>query len=143
MGSDKAVRLAMYLDEHLRDAEAELTRLGQEKRGLEGRLEALEAKIQVASVKENAARMRERRVQLASQIQRLETNLECPICTETASTPIYQCTEGHLVCSSCEARVGKCALCRQNCRGLSIRNRYAEKDSEELGRLIAERSRVM
>ena len=90
---DKAVRLAMYLDEHLRDAGAELARLGREKQGLEGRLETLQGKIEAARVKENAARMREKRVQLNSQIQRLETNLECPICTEVAVTPIYQCTE--------------------------------------------------
>ena len=39
---------------------------------------------------------------------------ECPICTEMMTPPrkIYQCPEGHLVCSECKPRLSKsfCAL---------------------------------
>jgi len=140
--SDKCGRLTMYLSEHLRDAETELARLGQEKIGLETKMGVVQAKIQAARDKQAAVRGREELQLLNSQIGRLETNLECPICLETAATPIYQCAEGHLVCASCEVRVGQCAVCRQTSQGKSIRNRYAEKDSEELIRLRGERSKL-
>lgn len=140
--SDKGGRLTMYLSEHLRDAEKELARLGQEKGGLEAKMGVVQAKIESVRDKQSAVGHREELQLLNSQIGRLETNLECPICLETAATPIYQCAEGHLVCSSCEVRVGQCAVCRQATQGKSIRNRYAEKDSEELRRLIRERSKL-
>lgn len=37
--------------------------------------------------------------------------LECPICKEYMSPPIYQCTSGHTVCSSCKTKLGKCSSC--------------------------------
>jgi len=140
--SDKCGRLTMYLSEHLHDAEKELARLGQEKGGLEAKMGVVQAKIEAVRDKHDKLRHREELQLLNSQIGRLETNLECPICLETAATPIYQCAEGHLVCSSCEVRVGQCAVCRQQTQGKSIRNRYAEKDSEELRRLRGERSKL-
>lgn len=37
--------------------------------------------------------------------------LECPICKEYMSPPIYQCTTGHTVCSACKTKLGKCSSC--------------------------------
>ena len=39
--------------------------------------------------------------------------LTCPICiSPIKSAPIHQCTNGHLVCKSCIAKLGSCPICR-------------------------------
>jgi len=134
-GGEKAARLTVYLDMNLADAENELTRLGKEKDSLIGRLDMVEDKLR-------GNRQKERLLNIHNQIQRLQTNLECPICLETAYNPIYQCREGHLVCSACVLRVARCAMCRQD-GPVNIRNRYAENDSLELTRLLVERKEIM
>jgi len=134
-GGEKAARLTVYLDINLADAENELARLGKEKDSLIGRLDMVEDKLR-------GNRQKERLLNIHNQIQRLQTNLECPICLETAYNPIYQCREGHLVCSACVLRVARCAMCRQD-GPVNIRNRYAENDSLELTRLLVERKEIM
>ena len=38
---------------------------------------------------------------------------ECPICMQLPrSGPVYQCTNGHIICSSCRTSVKKCPQCR-------------------------------
>lgn len=37
--------------------------------------------------------------------------LECPVCKEYMSPPIYQCTTGHTICNSCKVKLGKCSAC--------------------------------
>jgi len=134
-GGEKAARLTVYLDMNLADAESELARLGKEKDSLVGRLDMVEDKLR-------GNRQKERLLNIHNQILRLQTNLECPICLETAYNPIYQCREGHLVCSACVVRVARCAMCRQD-GPVNIRNRYAENDSLELSRLLVERKEIM
>lgn len=41
----------------------------------------------------------------------LATKLECPICCEYFTTPIYICSNGHSVCSNCKKRRNRCAFC--------------------------------
>jgi len=41
-----------------------------------------------------------------------ESNLECPVCYQVASPPIYKCYGEHLICSSCLPRVKNCPTCR-------------------------------
>ena len=36
-----------------------------------------------------------------------ERELECPVCLEVTSVPIFQCDESHLICSSCYPKVGR------------------------------------
>jgi len=134
-GGEKAARLTVYMDMNLADAESELARLGKEKDSLLGRLDMVEDKLR-------GNRQKERLLNIHNQILRLQTNLECPICLETAYNPIYQCREGHLVCSACVVRVARCAMCRQD-GPVNIRNRYAENDSLELSRLLVERKEIM
>ncbi|XP_020682759.1 E3 ubiquitin-protein ligase SINAT2 isoform X2 [Dendrobium catenatum] len=39
--------------------------------------------------------------------------LECPICTNSMYPPIYQCPNGHTLCSNCKLRVhNQCPTCR-------------------------------
>ena len=54
---------------------------------------------------------------------------ECPLCMVLMTPPkqIYQCPEGHLVCSDCRPQVrdNLCASCRSP-QGYSSRCRYIE-----------------
>ena len=40
-----------------------------------------------------------------TKIEAKEKELECPVCFEVASAPIYMCEELHLICSSCRPKV--------------------------------------
>jgi hypothetical protein len=46
------------------------------------------------------------------QIDKLEQELECPVCFEPATIPIMKCEEDHLICSACRERVNECPECR-------------------------------
>ncbi|KAL8447168.1 hypothetical protein Emag_004434 [Eimeria magna] len=50
--------------------------------------------------------------------------LECGVCMERMQPPIYQCREGHTLCSNCRARLTSCPTCRSP--ELSIRCRALE-----------------
>ena len=70
---------------------------------------------------------------LTKQIQEKETELECPVCFETVSSPIFMCSEMHLICSSCYPRLKKCPECREKYKKKTPKiHRYAEKSAEEL-----------
>ncbi|XP_023232614.1 E3 ubiquitin-protein ligase SIAH2-like [Centruroides sculpturatus] len=43
----------------------------------------------------------------------LTTLLSCPICYELVKTPVYQCTNGHIVCSKCRPQITTCHTCRE------------------------------
>ena len=43
-----------------------------------------------------------------------EKELECPVCLEVASAPIFTCDDLHLICSSCRPKVGCLATCTFN-----------------------------
>jgi len=75
---------------------------------------------------------------LIKQIEDIEKLLECPLCFETAEAPIFECQEGHLVCSKCKPKITKCPECQIVYRGPDKRNRYAERDAEKLQALIQE-----
>ena len=47
---------------------------------------------------------------LNSEIELRESELECPVCLDTAEDPIFQCAEGHIICSICCPTVPNCAL---------------------------------
>lgn len=49
--------------------------------------------------------------------------LECPICKEYMSPPIYQCLTGHTVCNICKPKKETCATCNEkveNTRNYSL-----------------------
>uniref|UniRef100_A0A1D1XP84 RING-type E3 ubiquitin transferase n=2 Tax=Anthurium amnicola TaxID=1678845 RepID=A0A1D1XP84_9ARAE len=57
--------------------------------------------------------------------------LECPVCTNSMFPPIYQCPNGHTLCSSCKHRVHiHCPTCR--CEMGNIRCLALEKVAESL-----------
>ncbi|XP_006302479.2 E3 ubiquitin-protein ligase SINA-like 5 isoform X1 [Capsella rubella] len=64
----------------------------------------------------------------SSQSVKLQSSdvLDCPTCFEPLNKPIYQCTNGHLACSSCCKRLNKrCSFCRSHIG--DIRCRAMEK----------------
>ena len=75
-------------------------------------------------------------------IREKESDLECPVCLETAGGEIFCCIEQHLVCSQCRPRVVECPQCRQPYPPTPLRHRYAEKSVKELERLIEELARI-
>merc|ERR1719319_2179253 len=75
-------------------------------------------------------------------IKRYSKALECPVCLITVSSPAYKCEEEHLVCAKCRPKVKNCPVCRIPYNGAPRRHRYAEKDLEELNRLIQERNDI-
>ena len=46
---------------------------------------------------------------------------------EISRPPIYQCGEGHIVCSSCKPLLKTCCLCGAKYSDPPIRCRFAEK----------------
>ena len=61
-----------------------------------------------------------------------QSDLECPVCLETAEGEIFCCIQQHLVCSQCRPRVVECPQCRQPYPPTSLRHRYAEKSVGDL-----------
>ena len=75
-------------------------------------------------------------------LKELEAELECVVCLETGSSPLYCCQEQHLVCSTCRPgvrRTGQCPTCRAPYPGGDLlRHRFAERTAERLGALRQE-----
>ena len=55
--------------------------------------------------------------------QEIRKDLECPVCLEFPhSSPIFQCTKGHIVCKNCAPKLKHCPICRspERIRALAI-----------------------
>ena len=110
-----------------------------EKRNMEIRNEITAETSQFQSMKDNSEReISDCRTQLlkhanspskaVEESMSLESELECPVCTEICLPPIYQCPEGHIICSTCRPQLDRCPVCRFQLQGLpEIRNRLLEK----------------
>lgn len=70
---------------------------------------------------------------LNATISKKESLLECPVCYQVSSPPIYKCTKEHLICSKCLPKMkNKCPTCRSGfARDVSI-FRLAEENWTEL-----------
>jgi len=62
-----------------------------------------------------------------SERSEIESELECPVCLEISRPPIYQCPEGHLICSACKPLLKACCQCDSKYTDPPIRCRFAEK----------------
>ena len=61
----------------------------------------------------------------------LKRALECPVCFETPKVgPLYQCQNGHILCSGCIEKVQVCPQCRVRLPETRIRNIFAEQQLE-------------
>ena len=79
---------------------------------------------------------------IENQIIEKEKELECPVCLEIACSPIFMCSDQHLICSTCRPKLSNCPECRGRYRGKNKRHRYAEKTAEELKRLKDKKDQV-
>lgn len=80
---------------------------------------------------------------ISNMIEDKKKDLECPVCFETAETPIYQCTQCHLVCKDCIPSLKICPECCLEYPKSPFRNRYAEKMGEEIKKLSEERKELL
>jgi len=76
------------------------------------------------------------------QIEKKEKELECPVCLVVANTPIFMCSEQHLICGTCRPKVSHCPECRVKYSGKNRRHRYAEKIEEEINELKEKKAQV-
>ena len=64
-------------------------------------------------------------------IEGLISTLQCVVCLETAQKPpIYQCSEGHLLCQDCNQRNKDCPSCGNTLQ--NTRHKRAEEMAEKL-----------
>ena len=62
----------------------------------------------------------------------LMKELECPVCLEVPeTTPIFQCSQGHIHCNACHPKLNNCPICRSPIQ-MDSRNVVAEKMHEKL-----------
>merc|ERR1712192_99354 len=80
---------------------------------------------------------------IENKINAKEKELECPVCLEVASAPIFMCSDLHLICSDCRPKVSICPECREPHPSKEKRHRYAEKAAEELAGFMEERAQVL
>ena len=76
------------------------------------------------------------------QINEKEKELECPVCLDIACSPIFMCSEQHLICSTCRPKLSNCPECRVVYTGKNRKHRYAEKTAEELIKLKNKKDQV-
>ena len=61
-------------------------------------------------------------------VKELIKDLECPVCIETPRVgPLFQCENGHILCSQCNGKIKQCPQCRIDLPKVRIRNLFAEK----------------
>ena len=70
--------------------------------------------------------------QIAAEIEETERDLECPVCFEICSPPIYMCHLSHQICKKCCPKVKVCPQCRQPYRKHRQRHKEKEKTSTQL-----------
>ena len=82
---------------------------------------------------------------LQSSLAEKEKDLECPVCLEPATAPIYMCGEMHMICLTCKPRLSQCPQCRSKVgfRGEVRRHRYAEKIAQEVERIKQQRDKIL
>lgn len=61
----------------------------------------------------------------------LRSLFQCPVCSDYAVPPVYQCSNGHIVCEDCRGRLFNCPMCREDFHD-SIVNLTLAKVSENL-----------
>lgn len=96
------------------------------------KLEALKTEISELEIKcSSYSVVRGKKVEESSlpedERSEVESELECPVCLEISRPPIYQCPEGHIVCSACKPLLKACCLCEKKYTDPPIRCRFAEK----------------
>ena len=80
---------------------------------------------------------------IESEIEDLEKELECPVCFNLATSPIFKCDDDHLICSSCKVKLMSCPQCREDYPKEGARRfRGAERQAEKLEICKAKKNKI-
>jgi DNA repair exonuclease SbcCD ATPase subunit len=142
----KKHKLGKFMESQAARAKHNTNRLMQEAETLKDQLKKLEtSETDIGPVQTKSANSGNPELLqfIDRQIESLKRDLECPVCFEIASSPIFKCDDDHLICSGCRAKVTACPQCREPFpRGPQRRFRGAERQAEKLTALHLERATV-
>ena len=131
--------------------EEKIEQLNLEKRIIQSDLEKMNKKLTVLQnsiQNQQTYRLKEEWLKdINESIRDKKERLECPVCFERCSPPIYICCNDHLICNICIENVKKfqniCPKCRVAYNNPKQRSRIAEEILfRELGRLEKKREDV-
>ena len=98
---EKKKRLENFIDEKVCEGKDTKNRLEREMEEIKAKIEALN-KVE-AQHPENLKLLD----YINNQIEAKAKELECPVCLEVASVPIFRCEELHIICMDCRPKVRK------------------------------------
>jgi len=128
----KRMKLEKSIDMEMKKYLESDAKLKKELKILESKLEGLENESEPLATAEPGKHNSTMVAFLRQAIEGKEKDLECPVCLETAASPIFSCPESHVICSLCRPKVGRCPECRVSYKGPPRRHRFAEKTAGEL-----------
>ena len=98
--------------------EAEVEANKQSKRQLEKEIGSLQARIDaltkdaanISDTVDDKAKLETQKflLNINKKIEDKESDLECPVCLEVSTSPIFSCDEQHIICSDCRPKVSIC-----------------------------------
>ena len=99
--SEKKKRLENFIDKTVDESK-------NARRLLEREVEEIKAKIETLNkVEELQPKSYELLEYIGKQIEAKEKELECPVCLEVVSAPIFRCEELHIICFNCRPKVDR------------------------------------
>jgi len=150
---DEILKESLKKKKQLEDLiETEVDANKQSRRQLEKEIGSLQARIDDLAREEanmsniaDKANLEAQRflLNIDKKIEAKESDLECPVCMEVSTAPIFSCDEQHIICSDCRPKVSICPECREPYPDKPRRHRYAEKAAKELEALILERAELL
>ena len=113
---NKKKKLENYLDLKVCESKRARSLLKKEAEEIKGKIEALDKvktlqpktpELLVEIDRQIKAKLVGHIEEIDRQIEAKEKELECPICFDVASPPIFRCDELHIICSDCRPKVEK------------------------------------
>eukprot|EP00092_Neocalanus_flemingeri_P072994 GFUD01089959.1.p2 GENE.GFUD01089959.1~~GFUD01089959.1.p2 ORF type:complete len:116 (+),score=33.95 GFUD01089959.1:158-505(+) len=81
--------------------------------------------------------------QLAKEIEEEERDVECPVCFELCSKPIFMCDLSHQICKQCRPKMKVCPQCREPYKKHKIRHKAKEMKSDQLQLLYKDMEQLL
>ena len=102
-------KLENFITVKLEEARKDIEKLGQEIESLKAK-ENCQTKGVEAGAHPSSPPNSWKFDYISKKIEAKVKDLECPVCLEVASSPIFKCSEDHLICSVCRPKVASSAL---------------------------------
>ena len=103
----KRKNLEAYIDTSVDETKKKIAALEAEVKNLQISLPPLAPKVEASASDSHQQPNLQLLEFINMKIEAREQELECPVCLETASIPIFACNDMHLICSNCRPKV-KC-----------------------------------